>query len=83
MKKILLLPILLIIASCSNEEIYDNSYEWGFKTSYTFSCTPKRGKEVCECEADKLLENFSQSELNSGNLDDEKLISIIKECKSN
>ena len=80
MQKILFLPISLIIVSCSSDDIYDKSYEWGFKTSYTLSCSPKRGEEVCQCEADKLLEDFTHSELNSGNLDDKKVISIIKEC---
>jgi len=81
MKKILLLPISLIIASCSSDEIYNKSYEWGFKKSYALSCGPKRGEEVCQCEADKLLEDFTHSELNSGDLDDKKVISIVKECK--
>ena len=56
MKKILLIPVSLILMGCSN----DAAYEWGFKTTYTASCKPERGKEVCECEANKLLENFSQ-----------------------
>ncbi|OUW88600.1 MAG: hypothetical protein CBD86_03025 [Gammaproteobacteria bacterium TMED226] len=77
MKKILLIPVSLILMGCSN----DAAYEWGFKTTYTASCKPERGKEVCECEANKLLENFSQSELNNGDLDKVKVISIIKECE--
>mgnify|MGYP001437091807 FL=1 len=77
MKKILLISVSLILIGCSN----DAAYDWSFKTTYTASCKPEKGKEVCECEAKKLLENFSQSELNSGDLDRVKVISIIKECK--
>tara|TARA_Y100000768_G_scaffold289124_1_gene223269 strand:- start:908 stop:1156 length:249 start_codon:yes stop_codon:yes gene_type:complete len=81
MKKILLLPILLIFTSCSGESLEKTGFKWG----WTMDCSQEEMK-VCECQADKLLEKFSISEIDElidGDIDlfISELEEITKECE--
>tara|TARA_B100001094_G_scaffold25371_1_gene21209 strand:- start:640 stop:891 length:252 start_codon:yes stop_codon:yes gene_type:complete len=82
MKKIVLIPILLIIISCSGENAAEKA---AFKWGWTSECSQEEMK-VCECEVDKLLEKFSLSEIEKlmdGDFDlfFNEMEEITKECE--